>query len=286
MGKNSKETALVTGASSGIGKETAVRLAEKGFHVIAAARRLDRLEELAGRHENITPKQVDLSDPADREAFCRHLTQLPQPVDVLVNNAGYATRGVLEDVSQEKIKRLFEVNLFALIHVTQACLPAMRKNRKGRIVNVSSIVGKFSFPGSSVYAASKYAVEGITDGLRIELAPFGIQVVAIRPGAIATEFGQVAEQMTGDLLATTDGDYRPFYQTAKAATEKIFAEEPPGSPDPIAELIVEAVLAKKPKAVYAGGSKSAEFLGKRAELDDDRFFAFMLERFNLSGLKI
>ncbi len=286
METNQKATALVTGASSGIGKETAVRLAEKGHLVIAAARRLERLEELAGRHANINPRQVDLSDAVDREDFCRYLSELKQPVGVLVNNAGYATRGVLEDVPLEKIKRLFEVNLFALIRVTQACIPAMRKNRKGLIVNVSSIVGKFSFPGSSVYAASKYAVEGISDGLRIELAPFGIRVITIRPGAIATEFGQVAEQMTGDLMAATDPDYRPFYQTAKAATEKIFADEPPSQPEVIAELIMKAVSADQPEAVYAAGSKSGEFLGKRAELDDDHFFRFMLERFNLSGLKI
>ncbi len=286
MEKQQAKTALVTGASSGIGKETTVRLAQKGFQVIAAARRLDRLEELAQRHNNITPKQVDLSDPAATESFCSDLSNLPDPITVLVNNAGYATRGVLEDVSLEKIKRLFEVNLFALIRVTQACIPAMRKNRNGTIVNVSSIVGKFSFPGSGVYAASKYAVEGITDGLRIELAPFGIRVVTIRPGAIATEFGQVAEQMTGDLLATTDPDYKLFYQTAKAATEKIFADEPPSQPDLIAELIEKAVLAKKPKAVYAGGAKSEEFLGKRAALDDEAFFSFMLKRFNLVDLKI
>ena len=286
MEKPIEEIALVTGASSGIGKETAVRLAERGLQVIAAARRLERLEELAKRHRSIIPKQVDLSDPTDTENFCSYLSELPQPVSILINNAGYATRGVLEDVPLEKIKRVFEVNLFALIRVTQACLPAMRANRSGIIVNVSSIVGKFSFPGSCVYAASKYAVEGITDGLRVELAPFGIRVVAIRPGAIATEFGQVAEQMTGDLIATTDPDYRPFYQTAKAATEEIWADDPPSQPDIIADLIVEAVFAQPPKSVYAAGSKSGLFLGKRAELDDDGFFRFMLERFNLSELKV
>ena len=279
-------TALVTGASSGIGNETAIRLADKGLHVIAAARRLERLEELARQNQNITPRQVDLSDPVDREEFCHYLSGLPQPVDVLINNAGYSTRGVLEDVPVDKIKRLFEVNLFALIQVTQACIPAMRRNRKGIIVNVSSIVGKFSFPGSSVYAASKYAVEGISDGLRIELAPYGIRVITIRPGAIATEFGQVAEQMTGDLLASTDPDYRPLYQTAKSAMEEIWADDPPSQPGLIADLILKAVSAEKPKALYAGGSKSDYFLGKRAELDDDAFFRFMLERFNLSGVKM
>ncbi len=122
-------TALVTGASSGIGKETTIRLADKGLQVIAAARRLEILEELAHQNPNITPRQVNLADPADREGFCRYLSGLSNPVDVLINNAGYATRGVLEDVPVEKIKRLFEVNLFGLIQVTQACIPAMRRNR-------------------------------------------------------------------------------------------------------------------------------------------------------------
>ena len=280
-----KGTALVTGASSGIGHVTAVRLAEEGYQVIAAARRLDRLEELARQHSRIVPKSVDLSDPDDTEAFCRDLAELPGPVSVLVNNAGYSTRGVVEDVSLGAIRRLFEVNFFALIRLTQACLPGMRRLRKGTVVNVSSIVGKFPFPGSGVYASSKYAVEGITDALRLELAPFGIRVVAVRPGAIATEFGQAAEKITGDLMARTDPDYKPFYETARGAVDRIFTERSPSPPELIADLIVEAVLSEQPKAVYTAGTLSGEFLGKRADLDDDAFFGFMLERFGLADLR-
>lgn len=281
-----KQTALVTGASSGIGKLTAVRLVEKGFNVIAAARRLDRLAALADQHPGITARQVDLSQPGDTEAFCRYLAELPQPVSVLVNNAGYSTRGVLEDVALADIRRLFEVNFFALIRVTQACLPAMRKMQKGTIVNLSSIVGKFSFPGSGVYASSKYAVEGITDALRTDLAPFGIRVVAIRPGAIGTEFNEVADKMTGDLMARTDPDYKPFYETAKAAAGRLFEKRTVAEPELIADLIMEAILADNPKAVYAAGPLSKEFLGNRAALDDDGFHRFMLEKFDLKGLKL
>jgi short-subunit dehydrogenase len=169
-----KQTALITGASSGIGRETAIKLAANGFQVIAAARRMDRLNELADQFRAITPRQVDLSLPEDTETFCGYLSGLPNPVSVLINNAGYSIRGALEDVSMEAAKRLFEVNLFALIRITQACLPGMRSLRKGRIVNLSSMVGKFSFPGSGVYAASKYAVEAITDALRLEVAPLAI----------------------------------------------------------------------------------------------------------------
>ena len=281
-----KQTALVTGASSGMGRETAIKLAENGFQVIAAARRIDRLNEMTEQFQNIIPMQVDLSQPQDTEIFCNYISTLPTPVSVLINNAGYSIRGALEDVSMEAIKRIFEVNLFALIRITQACLPGMRSLRKGTIVNLSSIVGKFAFPGSGVYAATKYAVEGITDALRIELAPFGIRVVTIRPGPIATEFNEVGNKWTGDLMARTDPDYKPLYQTAGAATGKMFASLSIPGPDLIADCIVQAVLSDAPKAVYSAGPLSEEFLGKRASFDDNEFHRFMLEKFDLMGLRI
>jgi short-subunit dehydrogenase len=247
-----KQTALITGASSGIGRETAIKLAANDFQVIAAARRMDRLNELAGQFQAITPKQVDLSQPENLEKFCSYLSGLPNPVSVLINNAGYSI-----------------------------------------IVNLSSIVGKFSFPGGGIYAASKYAVEGITDALRVELAPLGIKVVAIRPGAIATEFNEVATEfnevateLTGDLMARTDPDYKPIYQTAGAETGKLFADLTIPGPDLIADLILEAVLSDVPKAVYSAGPLSEEFLGKRASLDDDAYHRFMLEKFGLINLQI
>ncbi|MFO8163473.1 MAG: SDR family oxidoreductase [Thermodesulfobacteriota bacterium] len=280
-----KERALVTGASSGIGRETAIKLVKKGFQVIAAARRVDRLTDLANQFQGIIPKQVDFSNTKDIKKFCDYISNLPYPVSILINNAGYSIRGMLEDVSIEAIKHLFEVNLFALIRITQSCLPGMRKLRKGTIVNLSSIAGKFAFPGNGVYAASKYAVEGITDALRLELAPFGIKVVAIRPGPIATEFNEVDNKLTGDLMARTDPDYKPIYQTAGAATKKLFTDLPLPGPDLIADFIVQAVLSDTPKAVYSAGPLSENFLGKRARFNDDEFHRFMLETFDLTGLK-
>jgi len=280
------QTALVTGASSGIGRETAIKLAEKGFAVIAAARRMERLAELADQVEGISPVQVDLSEPQGTEKFCSYLSELPAPVSVLVNNAGYSVRGALEDVSIENAKRLFEVNIFALIRITQACLPAMRRQRKGIIVNMSSIVGKFTFPGSGIYAASKHALEAITDAMRLELAPMGIKVVAIRPGPIATEFNDVATEMTGDLMARTDPDYKTIYQTAGEHTGKLFANLHIPGPELIANLVLEAVLSETPKIVYSAGPINDEFLGNRAELDDEGFHRFMLEKFGLKDLKV
>ncbi len=282
----SKQTALITGASSGIGRETAIKLAEKGFHVIAAARRENRLDNLANQFQNITPKQVDLSQADETEVFCRYISELQNPVTVLVNNAGYSVRGALEDVSIEVIRRLFEVNLFALMRVTQACLPGMRKLRKGTIVNLSSIVGKFAFPCSGVYAAAKYAVEGLTDALRLELAPFGIKVVVIRPGPIGTEFNEVSNKLSGDLMTKTDPDYKPIYQTAGVATGKMFKGLSIPGPDLIADIILEAIFSNTPEAAYSAGPLSDEFLGKRENLNDKQFHNFILEKFDLVNLQV
>jgi len=286
MGK-AGQVALVTGASSGIGRETAIMLAEKGFQVMAAARRMDRLTELAGQVEGITPIDVDFSDPDDLEKFCQHVSSLSEPVSVLINNAGYSLRGVLEDVSIEAAKRMFEVNVFALMRVTQACLPGMRKMRGGTIVNVSSMAGKFAFPGSGPYAATKHAVEAITDALRIEIRPFGIRVVAIRPGFIATEFNDVANSMTGDLFARTDPDYKSVYETSGKGIGSMFAGgvTVPG-PKLIANIIVEAVLSDSPEAVYHAGLFSEEFLGNRAKLDDKGFDQYLSEKTGLKDLKL
>ncbi len=280
------QTALVTGASSGIGRETAIRLAEKGFQVIAAARRIDRLNKLADQVQGITPKQVDLSEPENVESFCKYLSDLKDPVTVLINNAGYSVRGAIEDVSLKDIRRLFEVNLFAMIRVTQACLPGMRGLRSGTIINLSSIVGKFIFPMSGVYAASKHAVEAISDALRIDLRPLGIRVVTIRPGVVATEFNEVGIQMTGDLMGRTDPDYKPIYETVGAGVGKMFASISIPGPDLIADTIIEAVLSDAPKAVYAAGPMSEEFLGQRFSLDDDAFDRFMTDKVGLTGFKV
>ena len=285
MGK-AGQVALVTGASSGIGRETAIMLAEKGFQVLAAARRMDRLVELAGQVEGITPIDVDFSDLDDLEKFCQHISGLSEPVSVLINNAGYSLRGVLEDVVIEAAKRMFQVNVFALMRVTQACLPGMRKMRGGTIVNLSSMAGKFAFPGSGPYAATKHAVEAITDALRIEVRPFGIRVVAIRPGFIATEFNDVATTETGDLFARTDPDYKPVYETSGKGIGSMFAGVTVPGPELIAKIIIDAVLSDSPKGIYHAGLFSEEFLGHRASLDDEGFDAYLSEKTGLKDLKL
>jgi short-subunit dehydrogenase len=285
MGKSMK-TAVVTGASSGIGREAAKRLVGKGFRVIAAARRLDRLEELKAQFGNVVPKRVDLSKEEEVERFCQDLSHLPEPVSILINDAGYSIRGAVEDVPPETVQGVFQVNVFSLIRVTQACLPGMRKARTGRIINVSSMAGKFPFPFSGVYAATKHAVEAVTDALRMELRPLGIQVVTIRPGFTATEFNETANRITGDLMERTDQDYKPLYQASGAAIGKMFVNAIVPGPEVIADLIMEAVLSDTPRISYSGSFLSEAFLRKRASLDEDAFDKFLSEKTGLMGLKV
>jgi short-subunit dehydrogenase len=281
-----RQLALVTGASSGMGRETAKRLAERGFEVIVTARRLERLEELATQHRNMIPKQADLSIPQEVSALCEYLSGLSEPVSVLINTAGYSLRGALEDVPVEKARPLFQVNLFSLIQITQTCLPGMRKQREGRIVNVSSMAGKFAFPLSGVYAATKHALEAVTDALRLEVAPFGIKVVTIRPGFVATEFNDAGARITGDLLSTTDPDYKPLYQASAAGIGKLFLNVSVPGPEPVADLILEAVLSENPRIVYSCGYMSQEMLDKRFQLDDEGFNRFLGELTGLGTLRV
>lgn len=278
--------ALVTGASSGIGRETAIKLAKEGFQVIASGRRSERLTELAKQNSQIIPRPVDLADSQALESFCNEISSLSEPVTVLINNAGFSMRGAIEDVPLSSVRRLFEVNLFALIRVTQACLPGMRRQRTGTIVNLSSMVGKFTFPTSGPYSATKHAVEAISDALRMEVRPFGIRVVTIRPGVIATEFNETANRLTGDLLSRTDPDYKPVYQAYGASMAKLFSNVSIPGPESIADIILEAVLSDSPKAVYAAGPFVEEILGQRFRLDDDAFDQFWNERTGLKGLKV
>lgn len=281
-----KETALVTGASSGIGMETARRLAEKGISVIAAARRTDRLEELSRTYDSIVPRPVDLTDPDQVEAFCAEISAKEQPVTILVNNAGYSIRGMFEAVPIEDIKQLFEVNVFALVRITQACLPGMRRTRHGAIVNVSSIAGKFAFPGNGPYTAAKHAVEGFTDALRHEAAPLGIRVVSIRPAFIATEFNTVTNEKSAAFASRTADDYRKIAETAKESLGQMWASIKLCEPKAVAEVITEAIFSENPKAAYAVGPMTDEFLSKRAELDDDEWRTFMDEKTGLAGLSV
>ena len=187
----SSRTALITGASSGIGLSSAHRLIDRGWRVIAAARRLERMESLRQRGAEVLP--LDIASEASRRQLADAIESRVGGLDALVNNAGFGDVGPVETMPLDQVREMFEVNLFGLMGLTQLLLPPMREKRCGRIVNVSSIAGRFVTPGAGWYGASKHALEGISDALRLEMHRFGVQVVLVEPGLIRTGFESVAD---------------------------------------------------------------------------------------------
>src|SRR5713226_1613636 len=195
MGKLDGKIVTVTGASAGIGEATARKLAREGATVVLAARRADRLEALKQEIESTGGRALtvagDITDAQDRARLVEETLRVFGHIDALVNNAGYGQRGPIELVPLDAIRQNFETNFFSLIGLTQLVIPVMRKQRSGRIVNVSSVAGRIARPLSSVYDSTKHALEAVSDGLRGELAQFGIQVAIVEPGFITTEFSSV-----------------------------------------------------------------------------------------------
>jgi len=215
---------IVTGASTGIGRATALRLARRGARVFAAARDERRLDALAAQHPEIVAAPCDVSDDADRAA----LVKQGEPVDVLVNNAGLGWKGMAEDMPPDKVRQLFEVNVLALIDLTQRVLPGMLERGRGHVVNVGSIAGYVASPSETVYCATKFAVQGFTDGLRREVVRRGVDVTLIAPGPIKTEF--MARIRTGEPAGQPGAlDYGlPPESVAKAIERALTRTRVPG----------------------------------------------------------
>jgi NAD(P)-dependent dehydrogenase (short-subunit alcohol dehydrogenase family) len=255
MRKLNGQVIIVTGASAGIGEATARRLASEGATVVMFARRSDRLEALkqeveakGGRTLAVTG---DVTNEEDRKRLVREALGSFGRIDALVNNAGYGQRGPIELVPIDAIRQNFETNLFSLIALTQLVIPKMREARRGRIVNVSSVAGRIARPLSSVYDATKHALEAISDGMRGELALFGIEVVVIQPGFIVTEFLDVANETVRDITEHA-GPYAPFFEGLTAGFKRV--RKMSGRPEDIAGVIVKALSAENPRARYAAPS--------------------------------
>lgn len=239
--------AVVTGASAGIGAAAARRLHEAGFTVYALARRLDRMAPLAAL--GIHTARADVTDDADLVAFVDRVVAESGRIDVLVNNAGYGSFGAIEDVPMDEARRQFEVNVLGAARLCQLVLPQLRAQRSGRIINVSSVGAKMYQPLGGWYHATKYALEGLTDCLRVELKPLGIEVIIVEPGGVATEFPQVAAER---LLATSGHGAYAHYARQYAAS---LNSEPTGisSPDVVARAIVRAATVRRPRTRYPVG---------------------------------
>ncbi|GAA1368869.1 oxidoreductase [Catellatospora chokoriensis] len=269
--------ALVTGASAGIGAATARRLHELGFTVYAVARRLDRMAPLAalGMHT----AAVDVTDDAALVALVDRVIAASGRLDVLVNNAGYGSFGALEDVPMDEARRQFEVNVFGAARLCQLVLPHLRAQGSGRIINVSSVGAKLYQPLGSWYHSTKYALEGLSDCLRVELKPLGIDVVVIQPGGIATEFPRVAGER---LLATSGGG--PYDEHARRYALTLMSEPDHISPPSVvARAIGRAATVRRPRARYAVGRGARAAVLARWLLPDRVFDRLVVALFTALG---
>ncbi|MDR1130345.1 MAG: SDR family NAD(P)-dependent oxidoreductase [Prevotellaceae bacterium] len=267
-----KKVVFITGASSGIGRATALLLAKRNYTVYGAARRIDRLKELES--QGVKPLVMDVTDEISVSNAINELIKNENKIDVLINNAGYGEYGAIEDVSIENAKKQLDVNLFGTARVTRLALPVMRKRKSGKIVNISSIGGKMAAPMGGWYYASKFALEGLSDSLRLEVRQFGIDVILIEPGGIKTEWVGIANDTM--MKASGHSAYSHFAEAVSKATS--LYDKTPG-PVVIAELIKKAIEAKKPKARYVKGFMAKPLIFAKKLLSDAMFDKIVLSQF-------
>jgi NADP-dependent 3-hydroxy acid dehydrogenase YdfG len=253
---------LVTGASAGIGAATSSRLAAAGHTVIGAARRVDPIPD-----DVALKLAFDVTDGSSVERGVAQVLERFGRIDVLVNNAGYAELGAVEEVSIDAWRRQFDTNLFGLVHVTQQVLPGMRTRRSGRIVNVSSVGGRTVTPAAGVYQASKWSVEAMSDALRMETRSFGIDVVVVEPGGVVTEFAATADAHTAPALA--DGPYDPITHGLRRQLQRV---DRGGrgvlTADQVARTIERAATTRRPRTRYLVGGVARTMVALHAVLPD------------------
>ncbi len=241
------QVVLITGCSSGIGRDLAQQLTRSGYTVVATARKAESLNDL-----NVALKlPLDVTRPDSVDQAVAQTIQCFGRIDILVNNAGYAVRGAIEEVPVEQVQPMFDVNVFGAMRVIQAVVPHMRQRRSGRIINISSIVGQLVTPANGTYSASKFALEALSDALRLELAPFGIQVVLIEPGSIKTQFHSTVEANAQNIFSNPVSPYRSLYQQYEQVTADMRRKEP--GPEVVSQVVQQAMEAPRSKARYLAG---------------------------------
>jgi NAD(P)-dependent dehydrogenase (short-subunit alcohol dehydrogenase family) len=275
---------LITGCSSGIGRATAEHLASKGWKVYATARRPESISDLeAGGCQTLA---LDVTDDASMQAAVKAVEDAEDAVGVLVNNAGYSQSGAVEDVPMEEVRRQFETNVFGLARMCQLVMPGMRRQGWGRIVNISSMGGRLTFPGGGYYHATKHAVEAMSDALRFEVKGFGVDVAIIEPGLIRTGFGDVAAGSV-EAAGTADGPYAGFNAAVAEATKGAYEEGPMsklgGGPETVARAVEKAITARRPKTRYKVTPSARMALATRRMLPDRAWDGFLRSQFPQPG---
>ena len=262
---SSSRAALITGCSTGIGRATALALLAKGFTVYATARRPESIEDLAALGcrtlaLDVTSEESMVAAVAAVEAEHGH-------VEVLVNNAGYALQGPVEETSLDAVRAQFETNVFGLTRLCQLVLPGMRAAQSGRIINIGSMGGRFTFPGGAFYHASKHAVEAISDALRLEVAPFGVHVSLVQPGPVVSAFVDSAV----DSVDVTDGPYAEFNRQLVDRYRQAYDGSSSNleiSPEKVADVIASAATSSRPRSRYAVGTMAKTLITTRRLLPD------------------
>src|SRR5215210_6437315 len=246
---NVSKAVLITGCSSGIGYATAERLADVGWRVYATARDVEKIAPLEQHGCELLP--LDVTDEDSMRSAVDEVERQEGAVGVLVNNAGYSQSGAVEAVPMDKVRSQFETNVFGLVRMCQLVLPGMRRQGYGRIVNLSSMGGKLTFPGAGHYHATKHAVEALSDALRFEVEGFGVKVSVIEPGLVRTGFADAA---IGSMDGSEAGPYAGFDEAVAKATTENYERGPisrlSGGPEAVAEAIERAVSAQNPKSRY------------------------------------
>lgn len=244
------KTILITGCSSGIGLDASITLHQHGYHVIACCRKLKDVEKLI--QLGLDAVQMDVSDrDSIHHAFQDVLKKSNQRIDILINNAGYGQAGALEDICYETMVEQFATNVFGLMELTRLVIPIMRRQQQGRIINISSLLGFVSMPFRGAYNASKYAVEGISDTLRIELKPSGIDVITIEPGPITSQFRNNAIDHSLQKIDVNHSYFKSQYKNMllsfrRQKDESIFTKNPKA----VTKKIIRAIESKKPRPKY------------------------------------
>jgi len=272
------ERILITGCSSGIGKAAAQQLGAAGHTVYATAR---KPEALAGLSEfGCTTLALDVDDEKSMVAAVHEVG----PVDVLVNNAGYGLYGPVEQVGIDDVRRQFETNVFGLARLTQLVLPAMREQQRGRILNVSSMGGRTTLPGGGFYHASKHAVEAISDALRLEVKPFGIEVVLIEPGVVRTPWAETALDHQDGITDDPDDPYARFKKAVADSFERGYSGSLARlsiSAEDVAKVIVKAIEARRPKARYLISPMAKSLVAAKTLLPDRAHDALLKRQYKL-----
>ncbi len=272
MGIEKSRPVLITGCSTGIGRATAEKLAHDGWNVHATARRPEAIEDL--EKKGCTIHALDVTDERSMEKAVEEIAK-DGPIGALVNNAGYSQSGAIETIPMESVRRQFETNVFGLMRMCQLCLPSMREAGSGRIVNLSSMGGKLTFPGGGVYHATKHAVEALSDALRFEVKEFGVDVVVIEPGLIITEFGETA---SNSIAAVEEhGPYEKFNENVGKVTANAYTGPMArfgAGPEAVAGKISKALTARRPATRYKVTPSARVMMGVRRMSTDrmwDRF---------------